>query len=186
MSHLTPIALSRLPRHQIEMMIQRLTAGKHLPDGVIQHLIEKTDGVPLYVEEMTKTLLESGHLKESDAGYQLMAPLDRLAIPATLQDSLMARLDKLDSAKGVAQLGATIGRQFSYDLLQAVSPLSETILQRELKKLVDAELIYQRGAAPNATYLFKHALIQDTAYESLLRSTRQHYHQRLAQVLVDQ
>ena len=185
-SHLTPIALNRLPRHQIETLIERVTAGQRLPDEVIQHLIEKTDGVPLYVEEMTKALLESGHLKENDAGYELTQPLATLSIPATLQDSLMARLDNLDTAKAVAQLGATIGRQFSYDLLQAVSPLSETSLRRELDKLVDAALIYQRGVAPNLTYFFKHALIQDTAYDSLLRSTRQGYHRRIAEVLETQ
>ena len=182
-SHLTPIALNRLPRQQIEMLIERVTEGKRLPDEVIRHLIEKTDGVPLYVEEMTKALLESGHLKENDAGYELTQPLDTISIPATLQDSLMARLDNLDTAKSVAQLGAVIGRQFPYDLLQAVSPLDAAGLQRELDKLVDAELIYQRGVAPSLTYVFKHALIQDIANESLLRSTRQDYHRRIAEVL---
>ena len=185
-SHLTPIALNRLPRHQIEMMVERVTEGKHLPDEVIQHLIEKTDGVPLYVEEMTKALLESGHLKANDTGYHLIQPLNTISIPATLQDSLMARLDHLDTAKEIAQLGAVIGRQFSYDLLQAISPLSETSLKGELDKLVDAELIYQRGVSPNLTYMFKHALIQDTAYESLLRSARQEYHRRIAEVLEGQ
>ncbi len=182
-SHLTPIALNRLPRLQIAMLVERVAEGKRLPDAVIQHLIEKTDGVPLYIEEMTKALLESGHLTEHDTGYELTEPLATLSIPATLQDSLMARLDHLDSAKGVAQLGATIGRQFPYDLLQAVSPLDETSLQSELAKLVDAELIYPRGVAPNPTYMFKHALVQDSAYQSLLRSSRQAYHRRIAEVL---
>jgi class 3 adenylate cyclase/predicted ATPase len=185
-SHLTPIALNRLPRRQIATLIERVTEGKRLPDEVIRHLIEKTDGVPLYVEEMTKALLESGHLKENDAGYELTQPLDTISIPATLQDSLMARLDNLDTAKGVAQLGAVIGRQFSYDLLQAVSPLDGTSLQLELDKLIDAELIYQRDVFPNLTYIFKHAFIQDTAYESLLRSTRQGYHRRIAEVIEGQ
>ena len=184
-SHLTPIALNRLPHQQIEMLIEGVTDSKRLPDEVIQHLVEKTDGVPLYVEEMTKALLESGHLKEYDTDYELTEPLDTLSIPATLQDSLMARLDNLDSAKGVAQLGATIGRHFSYDLLQAVSPLDDTRLQHELDRLVDAELIYQRGVTPNSTYTFKHALVQDSAYQSLLRSTRQGHHRRIAEVLTE-
>src|SRR5207249_8619761 len=115
--------------------------------------------------------------------YELTGSFSALAIPATLQDSLMARLDHLISAKGIAQLGAAIGRQFSYELLQAVSQLDEATLQRELGRLVEAELVYQRGLPPQATYTFKHALIQDAAYESLLKSTRQHYHQRIALVL---
>ena len=110
-------------------------------------------------------------------------PVSAMAIPATLQDSLMARLDRLVTAKGLAQLGATLGRHFSYALLQAVAQLDEETLQRELQRLVTAELLYQRGVPPQATYLFKHALIQDVAYQSLLKSTRQHYHQRIAQVL---
>jgi predicted ATPase len=109
--------------------------------------------------------------------------LTTFAIPATLQDSLMARLDRLVTAKAVAQYAAVIGRQFAYDLLSKVSQLDEVTLQRELGKLVDAEIVYQRGLPPQATYVFKHALIQDAAYASLLKSTRQHYHQRIAQVL---
>ena len=178
----SPPVATRTP-DQVAMLVERVTDGKHLPEEVMHHLIEKTDGVPLYVEEMTKALIESGHLKANDAGYELTQPLATVSIPATLHDSLMARLDHLDTAKGVAQLGTTIGRQFSYDLLQAVSPLSATSLQRELEKLVDAELIYQRGVAPNPTYIFKHALVQDSAYQSLLRSTRQGYHRRIAEVL---
>ena len=112
-------------------------------------------------------------------------PLPPLAIPATLHDSLMARLDRLATVKDVAQLGATIGRTFAYELLQAVSPLDEATLQHGLRQLVEAELVYQRGVPPQATYTFKHALIQDAAYQSLLRSTRQQYHQRLAQVLAE-
>ena len=138
---------------------------------------------PLFVEEMTKAILESGHLKAVDGHYALAGSLSTFAIPATLQDSLMARLDRLVTAKGVAQFAAVIGRQFAYDLLQAVSQLDTVTLQRELGRLVEAEIVYQRGVPPQATYTFKHALIQDAAYESLLKSTRQHYHQRIAQVL---
>ena len=145
----------------------------------------KTDGVPLFVEELTKTVLESGLREEIEGAYELAGPLPPLAIPTTLQDSLMARLDRLATVKGVAQLGATIGGQFGYELLRAVSPLDEATLQHGLRQLVEAELVYQRGVPPQATYLFKHALIQDAAYQSLLKSTRQQYHQRIAQVLAE-
>jgi predicted ATPase len=128
-------------------------------------------------------VLESGLLQEREDHYELIGPLPALAIPTTLQDSLMARLDRLSTVKAVAQLGATIGRQFSYELLRAVAPLAEAALQHGLRQLVDAELVYQQGVGAQALYMFKHALIQDAAYQSLLRSTRQQYHQRIAQVL---
>jgi predicted ATPase len=185
-SYLTEVSLSRLSRHQVEQMATQVASGKALPTDVIEQLVEKTDGVPLYVEEMTKSVLESGVLKEVDGQYELTGSISSLSIPATLQDSLMARLDRLVTAKGVAQYASVIGRQFSYELLQAVSDLDEGTLQRELGRLVGAELVYQRGVIPKATYLFKHALIQDTAYESLLRSTRQGYHRRIAEVLTEQ
>ena len=143
----------------------------------------KTDGVPLFVEELTKMVLESGLLQEQAERYALTGPLPPLAIPTTLHDSLMARLDRLAAVKGLAQLGATLGREFSYELLQAVSPWDEDTLQRGLHQLVAAEFLYQRGLPPQATYRFKHALIQDAAYQSLLRSTRQQSHQRIAQVV---
>ena len=128
-------------------------------------------------------VLESGLLQEREERYELTGPLPPLAIPATLHDSLMARLDRLAAVKGLAQLGATLGREFSYELLQAVSPWDEETLQRGLQQLVAAEFLYQQGLPPQATYRFKHALIQEAAYQSLLRSTRQQYHQRIAQVL---
>jgi predicted ATPase len=139
--------------------------------------------VPLFVEELTKMVLESGLLQERDERYTLTGPLPPLAIPATLHDSLMARLDRLAAVKALAQLGATLGREFSYALLRAVAPWDEGILHRGLHQLVAAEFLYQRGVPPQATYTFKHALIQDVAYQSLLRSTRQQYHQRIAQAL---
>jgi predicted ATPase len=182
-THLTPLALQRLPQPQVEAMMARMTAGKTLPPAVHQHVVTKTDGVPLFVEELTKTVLESGLLRETEESYALTGPLPPLAIPATLHDSLMARLDRLATVKTVAQLGAVLGRTFSYELLQAVTPLDETFLQEALARLVDAELLYQRGVPPQATYLFKHALIQDAAYQSLLKSTRQQFHQQIAQVL---
>ena len=182
-AHLTPLTLSRLPQPQVERMVASVAGAKALPGDVVHQIVAKTDGVPLFVEELTKTVLESGLLREHADHYELTGPLPALAIPATLQDSLMARLDRLSTVKTVAQLGATIGRQFAYDLLQAISPLDEGTLQQGLRQLVEAELLYQRGLPPQATYSFKHALIQDAAYQSLLKSTRQHSHQRIAQVL---
>src|SRR6266540_4573556 len=185
-SYLTEITLNHLSHAQVEQIVTGVTQGKTFPAEVLQQIIAKTDGVPLFVEEMTKAILESGHLKEVNGHYELTGSFSTFAIPATLQDSLMARLDRLVSAKGIAQLAAVIGRQFAYNLLLAVSQLDEATLQRELSRLVDAELVYQRGLPPQATYTFKHALIQDAAYQSLLKSTRQQYHQRIAEVLVEQ
>ena len=164
-------------------MVERVTGGKALPPEVVKQIVRKTDGVPLFVEELTKMVLESGLLRESDGHYELTGPLPPLAIPATLQDSLMARLDRLATVKEVAQLGATLGREFTYELLQAVTPLEEASLQQALAKLVEAEVLYQRGLPPQAHYVFKHALIQDAAYQSLLKSKRQQYHQQIAYVL---
>jgi class 3 adenylate cyclase/predicted ATPase len=185
-SYLTEITVNRLAQPQIVRMVERIADGKILPPEVMQQIVEKTDGVPLFVEELTKAILESGHLKETDGHYELIGSLSTFAIPATLQDSLMARLDRLVTAKAVAQYAAVIGRQFAYDSLSTVSQLDEATLQRELGRLVEVEIVYQRGVPPQATYVFKHALIQDAAYESLLKSTRQQYHQRIAQVLETQ
>ena len=182
-SYLTEITVNRLSHTHVEQIVTRMTDGKTLPQEVLVQIVEKTDGVPLFVEEITKAILESGQLKALDGHYELTGSLSTCAIPTTLQDSLMARLDRLISAKGIAQLAAVIGRQFTYALLQAVSPLDEVTLQRELGRLVEAELLYQRGLPPQASYLFKHALLQDAAYQSLLKSTRQQYHQRIAEVL---
>jgi predicted ATPase len=166
-------------------MVIRVAGGKALPPEVLQEVVTKTDGIPLFVEELTKMVLESGLLQEQDDRYELTRPFPPLAIPSTLHDSLMARLDRLAQVKGVAQLAATLGRAFPCELLQAVSPWDETILQPALAQLVEAELIYQREVPPQVIYLFKHALIQEAAYQSLLRSTRQQYHQRIAQVLAE-
>ena len=182
-AHLTQVTLPRLPRRQAAEMTGRVAHGKALPPEVVEQVVAKTDGVPLFVEELTKMVLESGLLQEREERYELTGPLPPLAIPTTLHDSLMARLDRLAAVKGLAQLGATLGREFSYELLQAVSPWDEGTLRRGLQQLVEAEFLYQRGLPPQATYLFKHALIQEAAYQSLLRSTRQQYHQRIAQVV---
>jgi class 3 adenylate cyclase/tetratricopeptide (TPR) repeat protein len=182
-AHVMPLTLTRLPRPHVERIVASVAGAKALPRDVVQQIVAKTDGVPLFVEELTKTVLESGLLREHEDHYELTGPLPALAIPATLQDSLMARLDRLSTVKTVAQLGATLGRQFAYDLLQAIAALDEATLQQSLRQLVEAELLYQRGMPPQATYMFKHALIQDAAYQSLLRSARQQHHQHIAEVL---
>jgi predicted ATPase len=182
-SYFTHLTLGRLGHTQVEAMIERITGAKALPAELVQQIVARTDGVPLFVEELTKTILESDLLQERQNRYGLTDLLPPPAIPATLHDSLMARLDRLSTGKEVAQLAATLGRTFPYDLLRAVSPLDEAALQQALMRLVEAELLYQRGVLPQATYAFKHALIQETAYQSLLKSTRQQYHQSIAQVL---
>ena len=185
LSHTIQISLTRLPRRQTEQMILNVAGGKTLPGEVLQQVLTGADGVPLFVEEITKMVLESGLLRDREARYELAGPLGPLAIPTTLHDSLMARLDRLPEARPIAQLGATIGREFSYELLHAVSALDEASLQRELGRLVEAELLYQRGLPPASAYMFKHALIQEAAYQSLLRSTRQQHHRRIAAVLAE-
>jgi predicted ATPase len=185
-SYLTQLTLGRLPRPQVETMVRQLTGGKPLPGEVLAQVVAKTDGVPLFVEELVKMLLESGLVREAADRYALTGPLPPLAIPATLQDSLMARLDRLAAARAVAQLGAVLGREFAYELIRAVASMDEATVQQGLAQLVDAELLYQRGRPPQARYVFKHTLIQETAYQSLLKSTRQQYHQRSAQVLAAQ
>jgi predicted ATPase len=182
-AHLTQLTVNRLPRHQAAELSSRVAHGKALPAAVVEQVVVKTDGVPLFVEELTKMVLESDLLQERDERYDLTGPLPPLAIPATLHDSLMARLDRLATVKSLAQLGATLGREFSYELFQAVALWDEETVRQGLHQLVEAEFLYQGGLPPQATYTFKHALIQDVAYQSLLRSTRQHYHQRIAQVL---
>ena len=163
-AHVTLLTLSRLTHPQAAQMMRRMTGDRPLPVEIVQQIVAKTDGVPLFVEELTKTVLESGLLREREDRYEPTGPLPPLAIPATLHDSLMARLDRLAPVKAVAQLGAVLGRTFAYELLQAVTPLDEASLQQALAQLVDAELLYQRGLPPQATYTFKHALIQDAAY----------------------
>ncbi|MBI3796552.1 MAG: adenylate cyclase, partial [Deltaproteobacteria bacterium] len=178
-SYFMSLTLSRLGRQQVETMVAQVTGGKALPVEVVEQIVSRTDGVPLFVEELTKTVLES----VESMGSQSSKALQTIPIPTTLHESLMARLDRLGPAKEVVQLGAALGREFSYELLQAVSPKEETPLQQALAKLVEAEVLYQRGAPPQTRYLFKHALIQDAAYQSLLKRKRHQYHQQIAQVL---
>jgi predicted ATPase len=177
------VTLGRLDRGNAEVMVERITGGRKLPSEVMAQIVAKTDGVPLFLEELTKNILESGLLVEEDECYRLDAPLPPLAIPSTLQDSLMARLDRLGAVKEIAQIGATIGREFSLALLCATVGRDEASLRTSLAQLEDAELVFQSGAPPDVRYSFKHALVQDTAYESLLKSRRQLLHQHIALTL---
>ncbi len=182
-SHMTPITLNRLERPEVEALIGHQAGGKAVPSAVIEHIVGKADGVPLYVEELTKTILESDYLREEAERYTLAGSLSEVAIPATLQDSLMARLDRLPRLRELAQLGAVLGREFAYEMLQALAEVEEPLLQNGLGLLVENELLYQRGRPPRSRYIFKHALIQDAAYQSLLKRTRQYYHKQVAELL---
>src|SRR5262245_40891053 len=184
--HTTTIPLTRLSRRAGAALVERVTGGKTLPKEVTDEILSRTDGVPLFIEELTKTVLESGLLQERNGHYVLERPLPSLAIPTTLHASLMARLDRLAAIKEIAQVAAVIGREFSYRLLAGVAPTTEALLQGALARLAAAELIYGRGEPPNSTYMFKHALVQDAAYSSLLRGNRQQLHGRIAEVLEHQ
>jgi class 3 adenylate cyclase/tetratricopeptide (TPR) repeat protein len=181
--HVTLLTLNRLGKAQARSLVERLTGGKALPSEVLEQILGRTEGVPLFMEELTKTVLESGFLGDAGDHYVLAGPLPPLAIPATLHDSLMARLDRLASVKEVAQIGACIGREFDHELLAAVVSLPEADLQAALDRLVAAELVFRRGVAPATTYMFKHAMVRDAAYESLLRKRRQDLHARIASAI---
>jgi len=164
-------------------LVEQIAGGKALPDEVVAQIVDRTDGVPLFVEELTKSVLESGLLREGADRYVLQGALSPFAIPTSLHDSLVARLDRLGSVRVVAQMGAAIGREFSYELLRAVSHLPEDELQASLARLAASELVFQRGTPPDAVYAFKHALVQDAAHGSLLRNTRQQLHAQIAEAL---
>jgi len=184
-AHLTQVTLTRLSREEAEGLVKRVAGGKTLPREIVTQILATADGVPLFVEELTKNVLESGLLTESGERFELRGNLASLAIPATLQGSLMARLDRLGTAKDVAQWGAALGREFHYEWLEAVSPYGEGVLEKELTRLVKAELLFQKGVLPEARYTFKHALVKDAAYQSLLKATRQQIHERIARVLTE-
>jgi tetratricopeptide (TPR) repeat protein len=167
-------------------LVKSLTEGKTLPPEITDRIVERADGIPLFVEELTKTLLEGGLLQEEDDRYILAGSLPSFAIPASLHDSLLARLDRLAPVKEVAQIGAAIGREFSYDLLAAVARRPESQLRDALDQLLDAGLIFRRGALPEASFVFKHALVQDAAYGALLRGRRQELHAAIATALEQQ
>jgi len=180
--HVSALDLGRLGEIEIRMMVHSV-AGKKLPEEVIAQILAKTDGIPLYVEELTRNVLESGLLTETHESWELAGPLPPMAIPSTLQDSLMARLDRLASAKEIIQVAALIGRRFSYSMLSAVLDYPESMLRTALDRLIKAELLFKRGCQPNDEYEFKHALIQDAAYESLLKSRRTTLHARIVRAL---
>ena len=183
--HVTMLPLSRLGRRDSASIIGSITKGKALPDAVVEQVLAHTDGVPLFIEELTSTLLESGLLRETPDRYVLDGPLPPLAIPTTLHASLVARLDRLASVKDVAQIGAAIGREFSHQLIAAVSALAPMDLDAALERLTASGLISRRGTPPDATYSFKHALVQDAAYVTMLKSRRRQLHSIIAKVLVE-
>ena len=185
-AHVTQLSLSRLTRRHGGALIERVTGGKALPAEIKARIVERTDGVPLFAEELTKTVLESSLLIDAGDHYELTGPLRSLAIPSSLHDSLMARLDRLGPVKEVAQIGAVIGREFSHELLATVADRPEPELTAALDRLLTAEMIFRRGTPPEATYTFKHALVRDTAYESLLRVRRRELHARIVEVLEKQ
>jgi class 3 adenylate cyclase/predicted ATPase len=177
------LTLGRLGRNEVESMVARMTGGHGLPAEVMKQIVVKTDGNPLFVEELTKAVLEADILIKDAEGYRLAGPLPPLAIPATLQDSLMARLDRLAPVREICQIGAAIGREFSYSLVREMAAREETALQDALDQLEQAELIFRRGEPPDAIYSFKHALVRDAAYESLLKSRRLQLHGQIARTL---
>jgi class 3 adenylate cyclase/tetratricopeptide (TPR) repeat protein len=177
------LTLGRLDHNDVESMVAWVTGGRALPAEVMKQIVAKTDGNPLFVEELTKAVLETGILVENGEGYRLDGPLPPLAIPATLQDSLMARLDRLAPVREIAQIGAAIGREFSYSLLRVLVGRDESALKNALAQLEQAELVFRRGEPPEAIYSFKHALVRDAAYESLLKSRRQQLHGQIARTL---
>ena len=183
-SHITTLVLSRLSRQLRATLVERV-AGRELPKEVIEEIIVKTDGVPLFLEELTKTVLESNLLTERHGRYVLSGPWRQLAIPATLTDSLMARLDRMGPFKRIAQIGATIGREFSYETLHAVANTPAEQIEAALNHLEEAGLIMRRGHPPDALYSFKHVMIQNAAHASLLHSERRKLHSRIAQVLAE-
>jgi tetratricopeptide (TPR) repeat protein len=183
--HVSMLPLSRLGRRDSAGIIAGVTKGKELPDTVVEQVLAHTDGVPLFIEELMSTLLESGLLREKADRYVLDGPLPPLAIPTTLQASLVARLDRLGPVKDVAQIGAAIGREFSHELIAAASALAPTDLDEALERLTASGLISRRGTPPDATYSFKHALVQDAAYGMMLKSRRRPLHASIAEVLVE-
>ena len=178
----TTLALNRLGRTQGAQLVGTVTGGKSLPPEVLDEILGRTDGVPLFVEELTRSVLESGMLRGEGDHYVLQGSLAALVIPVSLRDSLMARLDRLGPVKEFAQIGACIGREFSYELLERISTQRSERIEASLKALVDSGLV-TRNDSPAAVYTFKHALVQDTAYESLLKSRRSELHARIAHVL---
>ncbi len=181
--HVGALNLSKLTRAQSAAMVSALAGGKALPAALLEQILTRTDGVPLFVEELTKSILESGELKEAGDHYEYAGSARAVTIPATLRDSLMARLDRFMPVKEIAQIGAAIGREFSYELIAAVAPMPQAQLDDALAQLSESGLAFRRGTPPDAIYTFKHALVQDAAYDSLLKSRRQELHGKIARVI---
>jgi class 3 adenylate cyclase/tetratricopeptide (TPR) repeat protein len=182
-AHVTMLTLSRLSQRERAKLVDHVAGGKALPKELLDQIVERTDGVPLFVEELTKSVLESTDLSDDGNRPAGNRPMPPLAIPTTLQASLMSRVDRLGSAREVLQIGAAIGREFSYELIAAVAGQPDPVLQDALIRLTEAELVYLRGTPPNATYIFKHALIQEAAYSNMLRTRRQQLHAAIAALL---
>jgi predicted ATPase len=176
------LALNRLGSEHTAAVLSKITGGKTLPKEIVSEIVARTDGVPLFVEELTKTIVESGELRETDTAFELMGPLNKVTIPATLHDSLMARIDRLQPVKEIAQIAACIGREFSRTVLAATARVSDDVLDEALNQLEKAELVFRRGIPLDSRYAFKHALVRDVAYESLLKKRRQEIHQRLVEI----
>ena len=184
--HVGALNLSKLTRAQSATMVSALAGGKALPGSLLEQILTRTDGVPLFVEELTKSILETGELKEAGDHYEYGGSARPITIPATLRDALMARLDRFMPVKEVAQIGAAIGREFNYELIAAVAPMPQAQLDDALTQLSASGLAFRRGTPPDAIYTFKHALVQETAYESLLKPRRQHIHRQIAEIVRDQ
>ena len=178
--HVGALNLSKLTRAQSTAMVSALAGAKTLPGGLLEQILTRTDGVPLFVEELTKSLLETGELRDAGDHYEYGGSARPITIPATLRDALMARLDRFIPVKEIAQIGAAIGREFSYELIAAVAPMPEARLDDALEQLGASGLAFRRGTPPDAVYTFKHALVQDAAYASLLKSHRQQLHAKIA------
>jgi class 3 adenylate cyclase/tetratricopeptide (TPR) repeat protein len=183
--HITTVMLKRLDRPLQQILVERVAGTRELPKEIVEEIVLKTDGVPLFIEELTKTVIESDVLTEKNGRYVLAGPWHQLAIPATLTDSLMARLDRTGPSKRIAQIGGTIGREFAYELLCAVADIPAGQIDAALRHLDEAGLIGRRDQAPDAAYVFKHVLIQDAARSSLLHSERRRLHARIALALTD-
>lgn len=181
--HVTTCTLKHLSRKESAQLVCQITGGKTLPGDIIDQIVSRTDGVPLFIEELTKSVLESGLLRDAGDGFELQGTSSSFVIPNSLQDSLMARLDRLPSAKEIAQIGAVIGREFSYELLSQATEQEAQYIDAALEDLVESGLLFRHGNYPNAVFEFKHALIRDVSYESLLKSNRRRIHGRIANAL---
>ena len=181
--HVGALNLSKLTRTQSASIVSSLAGGKTLPEVLVEQILTRTDGVPLFVEELTKTVLESGELKDLGDHYEFLGSARSVTIPATLRNLLMARLDRFAPVREIAQIGAAIGREFSYELIEAVAPMPQAQIDDALTRLCESGLAFRRGTPPDAVYTFKHALVQDAAYESLLKTRRQELHAKIARVI---